>query len=327
MLSLRSKERSHRLVQRDHRGAFWQYLTSARGRDLDFDHDEPGRLCRRGTGNAVYRACGWRGLRRLELRDPHLEREFRCCSLTSPPISTARVRRVSTSPASFPSNRISGAGDSAPDAAAATAYDPSKARFSAPFFGAFSAADSITLGNRVKSDRERIINGGLAGNALILQGTYITSRITGYGRSSWYREIVDEANGIAGPKAGVSDGGFWYYWSPQGPMRIAAAAEAEATRRAREGSCCIGGQSREGRRGRDIATNSFSSCSTPDPASGTKASYHVRRNIWTTASDDVGLGNKGSRRSRANHVVYRSRCHAAFGPAHHVRARPVSAEA
>src|SRR5690348_12347866 len=93
----------------------------------------------------------------------------------------------------------------------ATAYRPELLRFSQPDFAAFQTADSITIGNRVRSDREKVVSAGIAGDALIVQGTYITSRILGYGRESWEKEIVDESSGITGPKAGVSDDAFWYY--------------------------------------------------------------------------------------------------------------------
>lgn len=172
---------------------------------------------------------------------------------------------------------------------ATTGYDPSKARFSAINFGSFSAADSITLGNRVKADRERIISGGLAGNALILQGTYITSRVTGYGRSSWYREIVDEANGITGPKAGVSDGGYWYYWSSQGPARIGAADPVEPLDEPVRALVASVVNPEKIVAGRDYSNNSIFFLVDTGAGVRVKASYHVRRNIWTTTSDDIGL--------------------------------------
>lgn len=172
---------------------------------------------------------------------------------------------------------------------ATTGYDPSKARFSLINFGAFSAADSITLGNRVKSDRERIICGGLAGNALILQGTYITSRVTGYGRSSWYREIVDEANGITGPKAGVSDGGYWYYWSSQGPMRIASSGPAEPLDEPVRALVASVINPEKIVAGRDYANNLVFFLVDTGAGVRVKAAYHVRRGIWTTTSDDTGL--------------------------------------
>jgi hypothetical protein len=172
---------------------------------------------------------------------------------------------------------------------ATTGYDPSKARFSLINFGNFAAADSVTLGNRVKSDRERIICGGLAGNALVLQGTYITSRITGYGRSSWYREIVDEANGITGPKAGVSDGGYWYYWSSQGPMRIGPSGPVEPLDEPVRALVASVVNPEKIVAGRDYANNTIFFLVDTGAGIRVKAAYHVRRGLWTTTSDDVGL--------------------------------------
>lgn len=172
---------------------------------------------------------------------------------------------------------------------ATTGYDPSKARFSAPSFGAFAASDSITIGNKVKSDRERIISGGLAGNALILQGTYITSRVTGYGKSSWFRQIVDESNGIVGPKAGVSDGGYWYFWSPRGPCRIAESGDIEMLDEPVRALVASVVNKEKIVAGRDIDTSQVFFLVDTGSGVRTKVAYHTRRNVWITTSDDTGL--------------------------------------
>lgn len=87
--------------------------------------------------------------------------------------------------------------------------------------GLFARSDSITLGDRVRSKRERVIGAGLAGDALIVAGTTVLARITGYGRDSWYRMALDKSYGMAGGKAGVTHGDTFYYWAPQhGPMRV-----------------------------------------------------------------------------------------------------------
>lgn len=176
--------------------------------------------------------------------------------------------------------------------AVGTAYRPELARFSTPSFGTPAASDSLTLGNRVRSEREHIICGGLAGNALILQGTYITSRVTGYGRASWFREIVDESSGIVGPKAGVSDQAYWYYWSARGPMRVGPQGPPEPLYDAVSGLVASVVNPEKIVAGRDTANNSV--YFHVDTGSGirVRAAYHVRRQIWLTASDDVGLSIK-----------------------------------
>lgn len=181
-----------------------------------------------------------------------------------------------------------------------TGYDPSKIRFSPPFFGLpFLPADSITIGNRTKSDRERIISAGIAGNALIVQGSYITSRITGYGRSSWFREIVDESTGIAGPKAGVSDGGYWYYWSlSKGPMRIAAAGPPDEL--FNEIPALVAAVINPAKivAAREAGTNGKTNCIVfyVDTGNGvrTRVPYHTATGVWLSTSDDIGLAIKGA---------------------------------
>jgi hypothetical protein len=109
----------------------------------------------------------------------------------------------------------------------ATAYRPELARFSQPDFGPFMLADSITIGTRVRSEREKIVCAGLAGEALILAGTYLLTRVTGQGRQSWYKQPVDQSRGVMGPKAGVSDGPTFYYYGPMGPERVSESGPAD----------------------------------------------------------------------------------------------------
>lgn len=173
--------------------------------------------------------------------------------------------------------------------AVANAYRPELARFSTPSFGVPSGADSITIGNRVRSDREKIISGGLAGNALILQGTYITSRVTGYGRASWFREIVDESSGIVGPKAGVSDDAWWYYWSAQGPMKIGPQGPPIPLYEAVEALAMAVVNPEKIVASRDVPNNLVMFHVDTGTGIRTRAAYHTLRNLWITASDDAGL--------------------------------------
>jgi len=176
--------------------------------------------------------------------------------------------------------------------AVASAYRPEFARFSTPSFGTPAASDSITLGNRVRSEREHGISAGLAGNALILQGTYITTRVTGYGRESWYREIVDESSGITGPKAGVSDDAYWYYWSAQGPMRIGSQGPPEPLYDSVMGLVGSVVNPEKIVAGRDVPNNCIYFHVDTGLGIRVRATYHVRRNIWLSTSDDIGLAIK-----------------------------------
>lgn len=108
-----------------------------------------------------------------------------------------------------------------------TTYRPEMARFSAPNFGTFASADSITLGDRVRSVRERIVGAGIAGEALFLGGHNMLTRVTGFGRSSWYKQPLDRSYGFVGPKCMVTAGDTLYYWSPRGPMRVTDNSEPE----------------------------------------------------------------------------------------------------
>lgn len=111
-----------------------------------------------------------------------------------------------------------------------TAYRPELPRYSQPNFGPFQTADSITIGDRVRSEREKVICAGVAGSALILAAPYLLSRVTGSGRSSWYKDPIDRSHGIVGPKAGVTGGAddeYFYYWCPRGPIRVSESGKPE----------------------------------------------------------------------------------------------------
>lgn len=114
---------------------------------------------------------------------------------------------------------------------AANGFRPELARFSQAIFdstgGLFQTSDSLTLGDKVRSLRERIIAHGLSGNALFLLSPGSCVRITGYGRDTWQRDILDKSYGIVGHKAGVTAGEAFYWWSNRGPMRAGDAGLAE----------------------------------------------------------------------------------------------------
>lgn len=103
------------------------------------------------------------------------------------------------------------------------AFDPSLLRFSPPFNPqGMQAVDSFTIGNRLRSQRERIIGAGIAGDSLVLGGSYLTAKITGYGRDSYYKTIIDTTFGFIGPKCAVSVGDSLYYWCSRGPIRVSS---------------------------------------------------------------------------------------------------------
>lgn len=112
-----------------------------------------------------------------------------------------------------------------------TAYRPELARFSRAIFdttgGLFAGTDSLTLGNRVRSQRERIVGHAVAGNVLFLGAPFALTRVTGYGRDSWHRTQVQESFGFVGPKCMVAVGDTLYYWSSRGPMRITGMGDPE----------------------------------------------------------------------------------------------------
>lgn len=110
---------------------------------------------------------------------------------------------------------------------AATGFRPEMARFSPPSFGNLQLADSITVGDRVRSQRERIVGAGLAGEVLILGASSFVTQVTGYGRDSWYKKSLDRSYGFVGPKCMVSAGDSLYYWSRRGPMRIEGTGDPE----------------------------------------------------------------------------------------------------
>ena len=102
----------------------------------------------------------------------------------------------------------------------ADAYRPEMARFMQPNFGGLAIEDSVTIGNRVRSSRERIIGAAVAGQSLFLGSDQLVTRVTGYGRDSWLLSSVDQSLGFVGPKRMAVVGTYCYYWSPIGPMRI-----------------------------------------------------------------------------------------------------------
>lgn len=176
---------------------------------------------------------------------------------------------------------------------AANAYRPELARFSQPNFSTspqlFATSDSLTLGNRVRSLREGIIGGFVAGEALFLGAPYLVTRVTGYGRSSWYKQPLENSYGFVSPSCAVAVGSTLYWWSPRGPMRCGDSGPAEGLFDAVAGvaetvvnpqSIIAGFDSQK-----DLVIFSF------DTGSGVRtwAGYDVRRELWIGPDNDWGL--------------------------------------
>ncbi len=175
-------------------------------------------------------------------------------------------------------------------ATGAAGYRPELARYSQPNFGPLQTADSITIGSRVRSEREKIIAGAAVGKALFLASAYLITRVTGTGRSSWYKDPVDEPVGLVGPKAHVAAGdSYWYFWSQRGPARISPSGPveplwdqiADLVRRVVNPEKIVA--SRE--EAQDLVIF------TVDTGTGirTRCAYDVRREVWLGPDDDYGI--------------------------------------
>lgn len=108
-----------------------------------------------------------------------------------------------------------------------TGYRPELIRFSQPDFDPLQAVDSFTIGDRVQAVGEAVVCGGTVGDALILGAPHLLVRITGAGRTSWFKETVDRDHGIAGPNAAVAVGRHLYFWSWLGPCRVSERGAVE----------------------------------------------------------------------------------------------------
>lgn len=176
---------------------------------------------------------------------------------------------------------------------ASTGYRPELARFSGDSFAAASASDSITLGDRVRSEREKIVGAGVAGEALFLGGPFYLSRVTGYGRYSWYKQPLDKSFGFVGPKCMVTVGDTLYYWSNMGPMRVQAQSAPEPLWESVLGFVADVINPQTIVAGYDESTDTVKfAC---DTASGVRmtADYQVRRQAWVGVNDDLGLVIRG----------------------------------
>lgn len=112
---------------------------------------------------------------------------------------------------------------------------PELLRFGFPNFatsggGYFAAADSITVGHRVRTASERVVGAGVAGQVLYVGTNFSLWPITGFGRNSWDKSRpLDDSYGFAGPLAWASANGLLHYWSHRGPLRVGGLERPEPT--------------------------------------------------------------------------------------------------
>lgn len=170
-----------------------------------------------------------------------------------------------------------------------TSYRPELARFSQPNFGAFQAVDSITIGDRVRTQRERIIAGAVAGDALFLGGASLLSRVMGDGRDSWYRQVIDRSYGFVGPKCFVTVGQTLYYWSEAGPMRIADAGAPDPLWDAIPAAVATVANSAQIVAAFDLEHQQVRFFYDTGAGVRTFCAFDVRREVWLGPDADVGL--------------------------------------
>lgn len=119
--------------------------------------------------------------------------------------------------------------------AAADNDRPELLRFGFPNFatsagGYFAAADSLTVGHRVRTASERVVGAGVAGQVLYVGTNFSLWPITGFGRNSWDKSRpLDDSYGFAGPLAWASANGLLHYWSHRGPLRVGGLERPEPT--------------------------------------------------------------------------------------------------
>ena len=118
--------------------------------------------------------------------------------------------------------------------AAADNDRPELLRFGFPIFGTvsggyFAQADSVTVGHRVRSYRDRVVSAVVAGQVLYVGTNSSLWPVIGFGRDSWDKSrALDNSYGFAGPYSAVeAANGVLYYWSTRGPMRASGLSEPE----------------------------------------------------------------------------------------------------
>lgn len=109
-----------------------------------------------------------------------------------------------------------------------TGYRPEYLRIGSPNFGedlktggfAENGDAAFSVGNRIRSDRERILAACVAGDVCYVASPYALHALTGYGRDTWEITTLDSSLGAVSSRAMCDVGGTLYYWSPRGPARV-----------------------------------------------------------------------------------------------------------
>lgn len=105
---------------------------------------------------------------------------------------------------------------------------PELLRFGIPIFGLsgggyFAAADSLTVGHRVRSYRERVVACVSAGEVLYCGTPESIWPVTGAGKNSWDKSRPrSDKFGFAGGRCACEYNGVLYFWSRRGPARLEA---------------------------------------------------------------------------------------------------------
>lgn len=172
---------------------------------------------------------------------------------------------------------------------AANHFRPELLRFSQPFTDTFVTADSITVGDRTRSQREKVVGAAVAGEALFIGSPFALTRITGYGRNSWYKKPLDKTYGFPGPKCATVRGDTIYYWSNRGPIRCADSGEPEhlwpavdeTVLKIMAPETIVAGYDETN----DLVMFTY------DSGNGVRtwAGYDASRELWVGPDDDVGL--------------------------------------
>jgi hypothetical protein len=171
----------------------------------------------------------------------------------------------------------------------ATHFRPELLRFSQPFFGDFVAADSITVGDRTRSQREKVVGAAVAGEALFIGSPFALTRITGFGRNSWYKKPLDKTYGFPGPKCFAVRGDTLYFWSNRGPIRVSDAGEPEHLWPAVDGTVLAVIAPEKVTAGYDESNDIVMFAYDKGDGVRTWAGFDCSRDVWVGPDDDLGL--------------------------------------
>jgi hypothetical protein len=171
----------------------------------------------------------------------------------------------------------------------ATHYRPELLRFSQPFFGDFVAADSITVGDRTRSQREKVVGAAVAGEALFIGSPFALTRITGYGRNSWYKKPLDKTYGFPGPKCFAVRGDTLYFWSNRGPIRVSDAGEPEHLWLPVDATVLANIAPEKVTAGYDETSDVVMFAYDKGDGVRTWAGFDATRDVWVGPDDDLGL--------------------------------------